>query len=454
MKRPMVLPLCLVLLLIFPSSFGFSVPSAAKTETSEELFLRSGGAQMLKEKKYEAALSEVEKLVVLRNNDPYLLKMKGILLIRLGREAEGRGLLKKSLKLNPLDRQARLSLAESYLKEGDKGEAKTHLRFIIDNPDEIGYYEDKAQRALGVIEGEVEPRPKKEEKRWKIFGTYGYEYDDNVALQSTIRGSKVRGDRNADRFTIKNGLSYDYFRSQAARLGVSYAFSQSLHTDSLEQFNFRNHSLQHYATYFTEFLGRLLTLGFKYTFAHGTLQNTTFSSSNSFLPWLSYELTDHIMLSLYDNMSGINFRDKGFNESVSSRDGFYNTVGVMNTLFFFKRKGSLSFSYEFGYNQTEGDSFDAQIHAARTVLRSPLVEKIKGEASFSVVDDDHYNFASIPKREDVTFILGAKLIRPITKYIELRALYSFTKVKNTHAGVLGHFQYSRHIVGGEVSFSY
>ncbi len=439
---------------LWPNSLAFSASSSEKQETSEELFLRSTGYQALEQNNYKEALSEIEKLTALRQNDPYLLKMKGTLLLRLNQKSEGRKLIKKALELNPMDRQARLELAQSYLKDQKQEEAKANLRFIIDNPDEHGYYEDRAQRALAVIEGRRIQKPTKEEKRWKITGTYGLEYDDNVSLKSTIKGFKIGGDRNAIRFNIKNGFSYDYFRDQTKKLGVAYNFSQSFHSDSLDEFNFRNHSIQHYGTYFTEILDKPTTFGFKYTFAHGTLDYKTFSSSNTLLPWVSFELVDNVLISLYDNVSFINFRDKGFDNGISSRDGVYNTAGIMPTFLFSKKKRSLSISYEFGYNKTEGDNFDARVHATRVVLRSPLVEKVKGEASFSFVDDNYYNFASLPHREDLHFDLGAKLIRSVTKYVEVRAFYNFTKVKNTHAGVLGQYQYSRNIVGGEVSFTY
>ncbi len=447
-----ILFLSILFLCLYPLAFSASTPE--KQETSEELFLRSPGYQALKENNYRIALSEVEKLMTLRKNDPYLFKMKGVLLVRLNRKSEGVKFLKKTLELNPMDRQARLELAQRYLNDQKEEEARANLRFIIDNPDEHGYYEDRAQRALAVIEGHRVQKPTKEEKRWKVTGTYGTEYDDNVSLKSTVRGFKIPGDRNAIRFNIKDGISYDYFRDQTKRLGVAYNFSQSFHSDSLDEFNFRNHSVQHYGTYFTEILDKPTTFGLKYTFAHGTLNSKTFSSSNTLLPWVAFELVDNVLISFYDNVSFINFRDKGFDKGISSRDGVYNTAGIMPTFLFSKKKRSLSISYEFGYNQTEGDNFDARAHAARATLRSPLFEKVKGETFFSFVDDNYYNFASLPHREDLRFDLGAKLIRPITKYFEVRAFYNFTKVKNTHAGALGQYQYSRNIVGGEVSFTY
>ena len=104
------------------------------------------------------------------------------------------------------------------------------------------------------------------------------------------------------------------------------------------------------------------------------------------------------MVSVYDNVSQINFRNKGFNEGISSRDGWYNTTGIMATYYFSKRKRSISLAYEFGYNQTEGDNFDARANGVRATFKTTLIEKFRAETFFSVLSDNHYNFASLPLR--------------------------------------------------------
>lgn len=427
--------------------------SPAHDKTSEELFLSSPGSQALKQKKFDEALKEINSLMTIRKNDPYLYKMKGIILTQTGKDSKAEKFFEEALKLNPFDRQSRYYLARLRYRQKDQDKAEEQLRFIVENPDELGYYEDKAQRALGVIETKRVQEPKKE-KRWKIYGTFGTEYDENVSLQSYVKGSKIYGDRNAIRFAVKNGVNYEYLRDPLKRAGLGYAFSQSFHTDNVEEYNYRYHGIQKYFSYFTEIFEHQTAMGIKYSFSHGTLDTHTFSSSNALLHWFSIEVVENILLSLYDNLSVINFRNKGFNEGVSSRDGWYNTSGVMSTYYFSKKKRSISLAYEFGYNQTEGDNFDARVHTARTIFKTHLFKKIRGEAYFSVINDNHYNYATLPHRHDIHYDLDARLIRPISKYVELRIHYAYSKVHNIHAGLLGQFQYDRHIVGGEVSFTY
>jgi len=432
-----------------------SAPAQAATEkTSEQLFLTSGGASALKEKNYAQALAEIDKLLDVRKNDPYLYKTKGIILLKTGKKSESRKWLKKALELNPLDRQSRYYLALMDYQEQKKEAAKEQLQMIVENPDELGYYEEKAQRALGVIEAKPIGEAQRKNRLWKVYGSYGYEYDDNVSLSSSVKLFKLGGDRNANRFTLRSGGTFDFYRSPSMRAGVGYSFSQSFHSDNLDEFNYRTHVFQTYYSYFTEFFGHQTAMGTQYSFSHGTLDTKTFSSANTLLNWVSIELFENMMLSLYNNLSQINFRDKGFDEGISSRDGWYNTSGIMNTFYFSGKKRSISTAYEFGYNQTEGDNFDARVHAVRVILKSPLIEKIRGEASFSVLNDNHYNFAPIINRHDMQYDIGVKLIRPITKYIEFRIHYTYTKVHDFHAGALGQFQYERHIVGGDVAFTY
>ncbi len=444
------------ILLGFLALLTFLTPyaNAAREKTSEQLFLASGGAEALKEKKYEQALAKIDKLFEIQKNDPYLYKTKGIILLKTGKKSESRKWLKKALKLNPLDRQSRYYLALIDYQEQKKEAAKEQLQMIVENPDELGYYEEKAQRALGVIETKPIRGEERKDRLWKVHGSYGYEYDDNVSLQSSVKTFKVGGDRNANRFTVRSGGTYDFFRSASMRTGIGYSFSQSFHSDNLEEFNYRSHVFQTYYSYFTEFFGHQTAMGTQYSFSHGTLDTHTFSSANTLLNWISVEVLENMMLSLYNNLSQINFRDKGFDEGISSRDGWYNTSGIMDTLYFSGKKRSISTAYEFGYNQTEGDNFDARVHAVRVILKSHLIEKIRGEASFSVLNDNHYNFAPIINRHDMHYDLEVKLIRPITRYIEFRIHYTFSKVHDFHAGALGQFQYDRHIVGGEVYFTY
>ncbi len=448
--------LCITAFTIEALLFGAQAPPPKHKVkvSSQKIFKQSQGYKALRAKQYDQALREIEKLLKHRKNDPYLLKMKGIVLLLMKRRDEAEKNLQKALEINPKDRQARLYLAKIHLRNRQPEQAKKELYFIIQNPDPSHYFEDKAQRALATIEGRMTPQPSKKQKRWFVYGTYGYEYDDNVPLKSDLDQFKINVDRNANRFKLQNGFSYDYLENRTKKFGISYFFSQSLHTDGLYGFNFENHALQNYANYFRLIFGKPTTMGLKHVFSHGSLGDSTFSSSNSFLGFASIQFKNNLAFSLYDNIAVTNFRDKGVDKGVTSRDGLYNTTGIMSTFYFSKKRRSLAVSYEFGYNNTVGDNFDARAEAGRVTFRSPLIEKIIFETTFSAIDDNHYNFASKPHREDIRFDYSVRLSRPIGKWFEVRAFYSYTKADNTHAGILGSFSYNRNILGTEIAFRY
>ncbi len=292
-------------------------------------------------------------------------------------------------------------------------------------------------------------------KRWGLFGKLGYEYDDNVKLASDKKQFRRNvGDTSAGRYRVSSGFVYEFFRDAKRKAGVSYVFNQSFHDDSLNDFNYQSHAASVYgAQQFTAW-GRPSEIRLKYTYAHGLLDQDTFSSSNFWnINWLG-EWKENWVLNVYENLGTINFRNKGFDPSVSSRDGFYGQTGIQQTLLFDKRRRSISVGYEFGIEETEGNNFDALANGIRAVLRTPLIEKIEFESSFYFQVDYYRHFVVSPKRLDLGYQYEFRLSRPLGAHWKISAFYRRTDVNTLHDGVRGLFNYHRNIYGTELNFSY
>ncbi len=292
-------------------------------------------------------------------------------------------------------------------------------------------------------------------KRWAIFGKLGYEYDDNVALASDKKQFR-RGikDTSAGRYRVSTGLVYEFYRSAKRKAGVSYVFNQSFHDDSLNDFNYQSHVASIYgAQQFTAW-GRPSEVRLKYSYGHGLLDRHTFSSSNFWNITWTGEWKENWVLSVYENLGTINFRNKGFDSSISSRDGFYGQTGVQQTYFFDKRRRSISLGYEFGVEETEGNNFDAITNGIRAVLRSPLIEKIEFQTYFYFQSDYYRHFVVSPKRNDLGYQYEFRLSRPLGDHWRISAFYRRTDMNTLHDGTRGLFNYHRNIYGTELNFSY
>jgi hypothetical protein len=189
-----------------------------------------------------------------------------------------------------------------------------------------------------------------------------------------------------------------------------------------------------------------------YQFAHGLLDKDTFSSSHSWNLAFATEWKENWLLTAYERLGTDNFRDKGFDESISSRDGFYTQTGFLQKFLFDERKRSVSLGYEFELVETEGDNFDQINNGARFMFKTPVIEKVEFESSFYFKAAYYHNFAIEPKRFDLHYQYEFKLSRPIGKIWRTNVFYRRTDVDNTRDSVLGQFNYNRDILGFSFTF--
>lgn len=297
-------------------------------------------------------------------------------------------------------------------------------------------------------------RPQKRNP-WAIFGSFGYAFNDNVPLasdQKPFRPGHVS--TNAGQYHINGGVSFDFYQSETRRAGFSFVFDQFLHDNGLNQFNFQNYEVNAYYEQRMRAWDRPATFSASYSFDYGLQDQHTFSSSNFWkLAWVG-EWRENFLISVYERLGGINFRNKGFQSSISSRDGFYQQTGLVHTFLFDQRRRSLSIGYEFALAATEGANFDMIGNGAQVRLKTPVIEKIFFEAMFFFQSAYYQHFKNDPKRNDMRYLFEFRLSRPIFKHWLMSAFYQRTDVNDLHEGVLGQFSYERNIYGTELSFYY
>jgi hypothetical protein len=314
--------------------------------------------------------------------------------------------------------------------------------------------EQYANEQLRLKRG-VPRRKAKRQRPWTLFGKFGYEYDDNVVLASDKKEFRRNSrDISAGRYRISSGLAYDFYRKTPYRAGVSFVFNQFLHDDSLNAFNFQDYVTTVYGSRLLSLWDRPSKIDLRYSFSHGLLNRHTFSSSHFWTGSWTGEWKENWLLTVYEKLGTIDFRDKGFDKSVSSRDGFYEETGFLQTWLFDRRQRSFSFGYEFGLDETEGNNFDAIANGVKAILKTPLIEKIEFSSFFYFRVDYYRHFVVSPKRLDLRYQYEFRLSRPLGPYWTLNGFYRRADVNNLHDGVQGQFNYHRNIYGVELSFYY
>lgn len=428
-------------------------------KTVEKTLLESEGAKKFKAKDYKGALEEFKKLEKEHPNSPLILRYIGMTLNAMNKPDEAVTYLKKALELSPRDAAARYYLAQSYWQMDKNDAARDELLYLKGYPELAGYYKDMAENALQTLEKGVPSEgiaPQKPPKPWTVYGGFAYEYDDNVSLSSNVSTFALAGGKKAGRYKIFSGITYDVINNAKGRAGITYFFRQNLHDNKMSKYDFRLHEVSPYGYYNTELFARPAQLAIRYTFLHGTLDRRTFSSSNGIYPSLNVKVIDNVVYRLYDNLEWKNFRNKGFEPGVSSRTGFYNTVGNSLTLFanLLERQCYFTNAYEFRNADTRGKNFDDREHVFRWLVHVPIIEKIVSDTIFEYRETNYCNFVEEPKRRDRTYYFGFRISRPILKYFTLSGYYAYTDNRSDNDYIRGQFIYDRHVGGVELSFAY
>ncbi len=292
-------------------------------------------------------------------------------------------------------------------------------------------------------------------KRWTIFGKFGYEYDDNVRLASSHKAFRLPGeDPSAGRFTIQSGFGYTLFRNPEYMAGINYVFTQYLHDDSLNEFNFQNHAVSLFGRKKLTMWERPADVMLRYTFSYGILDGAAFSNNHYWnLSWKG-EWKENWVLTVYDRIGLKLFRDDGYDNHVTSRDGLSNALGFIQSYYFDHRRRQVYGGYEFALDATRGKNFDQIANGFRIGLKTPVVEKIDFETNFFFQDGYYNHYAGKPNRHDLRYFYEFKLSRPIGSHWRITGFYKRTDVNTLHDGSLGLYNYHRNIYGFEASFLY
>jgi len=311
-------------------------------------------------------------------------------------------------------------------------------------------------QSTAVTEPTVSPAPvvKKSPKRWRLYGSVGYEYDDNVTLVSNKKIFRAPGDKSAGRYSMESGLAYDLYRSRKYRAEVSYLFGHDFHDDSLNEENLQEHILAVTGYRYLRLWNRPSRLSLRYRFVHNILGGDTFDSINDVTAGWIGEWHKNFVLSVYEQLGAKNFRDKGQFKPNTSRDGFYHRTGFIQRYLFDDRRREINAGYEIGFDATRGNQFDQIENGVRVGFITPVIEKIKFETNFYFQDGYYYHFPRTPRRHDERFNYEFILSRPLGKYLEIEGFYRRTDVDTHNKGINGQFNYDRNIYGFRLNFNY
>ncbi|HXV28143.1 MAG TPA: tetratricopeptide repeat protein [bacterium] len=456
MKKMKIMALIVALSFVFNVAYADDGPSANQMPIED--FLKSNAVHLFKSGKYDKALPEFRALSQQYPEDPLLYRYIGMTLTAMGNLNEAVDAFDIALKLDPENPSTHYFYARTLYAKGDAANAQKQLDEVL-RLDFEGYYGNAAKRAMPLIRAfQFVPKP----KRWSIFGSTGYEYDSNVTLKPNDKSIANSSDESAGRYYFNLGGFYNIIQGEKFNSWVGYKVYQSLHDDSLNEFNFTNQEFWIYNEYITTHWGKEFIYSFRYGLPWGFLDGNMFSIANDFLLSVKARLTKNTQTEIFTRYAYWAFGPDGFDPGLTSRDGNYTTQGIVHTWYFSNFRRSVFAGYFLDTASTRGNNFDRTGHTAQVGFRTPLCDKtpilrnttVEVIGEFTAANYYHYsNFVYFPEtksRLNNDWSLWVALTYPITKHLSIQGYYKYINANNQN----DIFQYDRHIGGTALLFQY
>lgn len=419
---------------------------------SIEDFVKSPVAEFFQAGDYEHALKALEPLIQQYPKDPLLIRYRAMALDRLGRSKEAISIFQELLKQDPKHVPTRYFLGEAYERSGDRESAIREWRGVAERAEGTPYYE-WSQESLGRVGVSVVPQ-KPKVMRWNVAGRYGYEYDTNVILKPENKSLASSRDPSAGRHILELMLRYRMFSRRDLAVDLNYAARQSLHDDSLNEFNFTSQEWGLNTRKRLTIFGRDVIFGGQYDLLAGFLNGRTFSLKNRGTVSADTRLTAQTRSVLSYRFTVANFGPDGSNPPQTSRDGIYQDVGLTQYWYTKDFRRHLFVREEFNRADTRGGNFELRGNTTRVGIHTPVMRKTELDVSGGLQFATYPRFTSLStldtnRRRDLEWDLYSGLTYYLTPRLGLRVFYRYINSDNRN----GFFEYDRHIGGAQLIFA-
>ena len=418
---------------------------APRRMISTEAFAASSFAEFFRADDYERAVEALGPILDKYPDDPLVLRYKAMTLDRLGRSKEAVALYQKLLTHSPDHVPTRFFLGEAYERLGRRDDAIKEWRWVAQHsPAEE--YRQWAQEGLARV-GAVAEAPAKR-KRWTLVGDLGWDWDSNVILKPDDKALATTGDQNAGRFSVDLGVRYRALEERDLQVDLAYTSRQSLHDDSLDDFNFTSQEFGVDARKRVALAGRDVTLGVRYDLLGGFLESDLFSLSNRFTVSAASRLTPHTGTVVSNRLTVSNFGPDGSNPPQTSRDGLYDDLGVTQYWYTKDFRRHLFVRQEYNAAWARGGNFDRRGASTRIGVHTPVVWHTDADVSGGLQFSVYPHFSSLSnldaaRRRDTNWDVAASLTHHLTAALDVQLQYHWINDRNRN----DFFQYERHLAG-------
>jgi tetratricopeptide (TPR) repeat protein len=302
-----------------------------------------------------------------------------------------------------------------------------------------------AQRYMGILS-----------KRWQEVKPFratvaaSFDYDSNVTLQPGGAGTAAQISGKGDAvFTQTATFEYNFLANQPFSVLTQYSYFQNFHP-VISSYDVMSHYFGVIPTYSYK-SGRVwLPMSFNYVDLQADKYYTGYLVNPTWLHLLNehfgVELGGRFNRKYYWNQIYFPQDDRSAKNIGASLGGYY---------FFKQQKGFVQIRASYEHDNATGNNWDCSYYRVFLAALYPFTDKFKGlvfvDLLYQPFDNPFYNGTTFEdNRYDHVLVTGLTLTYDLPKGFEVNLHYFFTRDKST----VGLYNYSRHLVGGQIAYRY
>jgi len=395
----------------------------AGRQMSPEEFLKTKAAVHFMDAHYEEAVTELGLLESQYPEDVRVKRYKGIALDKLGRHEEAIAAFKEGLKLAPENVALHYALAQTLFHSKDLKGSQTELRYVSESIISSDY-KMKADRDLEAIETIETVMRRAEGKKWSFLIEQGFEFNSNAASEPTKL--QVPDEEHAVRWPGSLYASYQIEKNGPWALSAAYGYSHSFYSDTLDYLQTLVHAPAITLSYLGELAHKPVLTMFSSGYVHVSVADEFYYQSYPQTIRLISSWWDWHRIIFSERIAYTDYKDQGPVPAVTSRESTSNAVNVTNNFYLNQKKDLyLGVGYEFKAEDTEGSDYVRNTHQMNADFNFPLWFDWNGLASFRYKNSDYLETTSNIQRQDDEYLVGARVIVPVTMNTSLKFSYDY-----------------------------
>lgn len=388
-----------------------------------EEFLKTKAAVHFMDAHYEEAVTELGLLETQYPEDVRVKRYKGIALDKLGRHTEAVEVFQAGLKVAPENAALRYALAQALFHSKDLNGSRAELQRISESIISSDY-KMKADRDLEAIETIERVLEKAEGKKWSFFIEQGLEFNSNASSEPIKL--QVTDEEHAVRFPGSLYANYQIQRNGPWSLSANYGYSHSFYSDTLDYLQTLVHAPAITVSYLGELAHKPVMTVFSSGYIHVSVEDEFYYQSYPQTVRLISSWAEWHRIIFTERIAYTDYKDQGSVPANTSRESTSNAVNVTNNFYFDQKKDLyLGIGYEFKAEDTEGSDYVRNIHQLNADFNFPLWFDWNGLVSLRYKNSDYPETTSDIQRQDDEYLVGGRIIVPVTKDTSLKFFYDY-----------------------------